>query len=154
MNNEFELLRIFRVTAESSSFRDAAVRLGTSPQCVTRAIQRLERHYGEVLFHRSTRQVRITAFGEGLLEQVRPAIDCLEAQRAQVERVVQGLAIGGVQARGGLVEHVHDTEQQGTQLRGQPQALQLAGRKRRRGPVQRQVAQAQPTQLALVKVPM
>lgn len=65
-----------------------------------------------------------------------------------VERVVQGLAIGGVQARGGLVEHVHDTEQQGTQLRGQPQALQLAGRKRRRGPVQRQVAQAQPTQLA------
>jgi hypothetical protein len=39
-------------------------------------------------------------------------------------------------------------EQQGTQLRGQPQALQFAGRKRRRGAVQRQVAQAQPAQLA------
>ncbi|MFO6211016.1 LysR family transcriptional regulator, partial [Pseudomonas aeruginosa] len=50
-----ELLRIFRVAAESSSFRDAAVRLGTSPQGVTRAIQQLEQHYGEVLFHRSTR---------------------------------------------------------------------------------------------------
>lgn len=78
VNNEFELLRIFRVTAESSSFRDAAVRLGTSPQGVTRAIQRLEQHYGEVLFHRSTRQVRITAFGEGLLEQVRPALEQVE----------------------------------------------------------------------------
>lgn len=78
VNKEFELLRIFRVTAESSSFRDAAVRLGTSPQGVTRAIQRLEQHYGEVLFHRSTRQVRITAFGEGLLEQVRPALEQVE----------------------------------------------------------------------------
>lgn len=78
MNKEIELLRIFRVTAESDSFRDAAVRLGTSPQGVTRAIQRLEKHYGEVLFHRSTRQVRITAFGEGLLEQVRPALERVE----------------------------------------------------------------------------
>jgi DNA-binding transcriptional LysR family regulator len=78
MNKEFELLRIFRIAAESSSFRDAAVRLGTSPQGVTRAIQQLEKHYGEVLFHRSTRQVRITAFGAGLLEQVRPALERFE----------------------------------------------------------------------------
>lgn len=78
MNKEMELLRIFRVAAESSSFRDAAVRLGTSPQGVTRAIQQLEQHYGEVLFHRSTRQVRITAFGEGLLDRVRPALEQFE----------------------------------------------------------------------------
>ncbi len=78
MNKEMELLRIFRVAAESSSFRDAAVRLGTSPQGVTRAVQQLEQHYGEVLFHRSTRQVRITAFGEGLLDQVRPALERFE----------------------------------------------------------------------------
>lgn len=75
---ELELLRVFRVAAESNNFRDAAVRLGTSPQGVTRAIQRLEAHYREVLFHRSTRQVRITAFGEGLLEQVRPALGRFE----------------------------------------------------------------------------
>lgn len=78
MNKEMELLRIFRVAAESSSFRDAAARLGTSPQGVTRAIQQLEQHYGEVLFHRSTRQVRITAFGEGLLDRVRPALEQFE----------------------------------------------------------------------------
>lgn len=78
MNNDLELLRIFRVAAESSSFRDAAVRLGASPQAVTRAIQCLEKHYGELLFHRSTRQVRLTAFGEGLLEQLRPALERFE----------------------------------------------------------------------------
>ncbi len=78
MSNELELLRVFRVAAESNSFRDAAVRLGTSPQGVTRAVQSLEKHYGEVLFHRSTRQMRITAFGEGLLEQVRPALERFE----------------------------------------------------------------------------
>ncbi|MFO3723367.1 LysR family transcriptional regulator [Pseudomonas sp. HLMP] len=75
MNNELELLRIFRTAAEHGSFREAAVRLGSSPQGVTRAIQRLERHFGELLFHRNTRQVRITVFGEGLLERVRPALD-------------------------------------------------------------------------------
>ncbi|ONY81363.1 LysR family transcriptional regulator [Burkholderia cenocepacia] len=31
-----------------------------------------------MLFHRSTRQVRITAFGEGLLDQVRPALERFE----------------------------------------------------------------------------
>ncbi|MDR0209343.1 MAG: LysR family transcriptional regulator [Pseudomonas putida] len=75
MNNELELLRIFRTAAEHDSFREAAVRLGTSPQGVTRAVQRLERHFGELLFHRNTRQVRITAFGEDLLERVRPALE-------------------------------------------------------------------------------
>lgn len=74
INNELELLRIFQVAAESSSFRDAAVRLGASPQGVTRAIQLLEKHYGEVLFHRNTRQMRITAFGARLLERVQPAL--------------------------------------------------------------------------------
>jgi len=74
INNELELLRIFQVAAESSSFREAAVRLGASPQGVTRAIQLLEKHYGEVLFHRNTRQVRITSFGARLLERVQPAL--------------------------------------------------------------------------------
>ncbi len=78
MQKEIELMRIFRVAAESSSFREAAVRLGTSPQGVTRAIQQLERHFGEALFHRSTRQIRITSFGEGLLIQFRPVLDHFE----------------------------------------------------------------------------
>ncbi|QEM83005.1 LysR family transcriptional regulator [Halomonas binhaiensis] len=78
MQNELELLRIFRAAAESSSFREAAVRLGLSPQGVTRAIKQLEAHYGELLFHRNTRQVRITAFGETLLARSRPILEQFE----------------------------------------------------------------------------
>ena len=94
MNKQLEWLRVFRVTAESHSFRDAAVRLGTSPQGVTRAIQRLERHYGELLFHRSTRQVRITAFGEGLLEQLRPALERFE-ELWRIPAAAQQAAVSG-----------------------------------------------------------
>jgi len=79
MNSELELLRIFRAAAEASSFRDAAVRLGSSPQAVTRAIQSLESHYGELLFHRNTRQMRITGFGEALLARLRPALEQFDA---------------------------------------------------------------------------
>ena len=78
MNKELELLRIFRAAADCTSFRDAAARLGTSPQGVTRAIKELERHYDEILFHRSTRQIRITYFGIELLDQIRPILDQFE----------------------------------------------------------------------------
>ncbi|SEM52211.1 transcriptional regulator, LysR family [Pseudoxanthomonas sp. GM95] len=74
MQGELELLRIFRAAAEAPSFREAAIRLGASPQGVTRAVKQLEQHYGEPLFHRSTRQVRITAFGEALLARLAPTL--------------------------------------------------------------------------------
>ncbi len=74
MLNRMELLRIFCCAAESASFREAASRLGISPQAVTRAVQDLESQFGEQLFHRSTRQVRITAFGERLAAEARPAL--------------------------------------------------------------------------------
>jgi DNA-binding transcriptional LysR family regulator len=72
--NQLELLRVFQVAAECASFREAALRLGASPQTVTRAVKELEDHFGELLFHRSTRQVRITAFGEELLARSRPLL--------------------------------------------------------------------------------
>ncbi|HSF72101.1 MAG TPA: LysR substrate-binding domain-containing protein, partial [Methylotenera sp.] len=56
---------------------EAAVRLGISPQSVTRAIKELEDQLGEPLFYRSTRNTTITEFGkqmalksEGVIEQV------------------------------------------------------------------------------------
>lgn len=77
MQNQMEMLRIFNVVAESLNFREAAVRLGVSPQSVTRAIKELEELLGEPLFYRSTRNTTITEFGkqmvlktEGLIEQV------------------------------------------------------------------------------------
>ena len=84
MLNQTDLLRIFCVAAESPSFREAAARLAISPQGVTRAIQQLERHFDEVLFHRSTRQIRVTAFGAQLAERARDSLSQFDAlfQRA------------------------------------------------------------------------
>ncbi len=78
MFNRIELLRILCVAAESPSFREAATRLGASPQTVTRAIKELEDQFGEPLFHRSTRHVQITAFGERFVSQAREALAGLD----------------------------------------------------------------------------
>lgn len=74
MLNRVEMLRIFCAAAESDTFREAASRLGASPQSVTRAIKELENTLGEMLFHRSTRQIHITTFGEDLARQARETL--------------------------------------------------------------------------------
>ena len=77
MQNQLEMLRIFKVVADSTNFKEAAVRLGVSPQSVTRAIKELETLLGEPLFYRSTRNTTITEFGkqmalksESVIEQI------------------------------------------------------------------------------------
>ena len=74
MLNRLEMMRIFCVAAESPSFKDAAVRLGVSPQAVTRAIKELEHTLGEPLFYRNTRHMRITDFGEQLAHRAKDSI--------------------------------------------------------------------------------
>ncbi|SFR57555.1 DNA-binding transcriptional regulator, LysR family [Marinobacter daqiaonensis] len=69
MYDRFRLLKIFVTTAHSESFRDAAFQLGTSPQTISRAVKELEDQLGELLFHRSTRQIQITKFGEQFLSE-------------------------------------------------------------------------------------
>lgn len=79
MLNRLEMMRIFCVTAESSSFKEAAIRLGVSPQAVTRAIKELEQTVGEPLFYRNTRQMRITDFGERLAGRAREMVSGIDA---------------------------------------------------------------------------
>lgn len=69
--NKLELLRIFCSAAELGNFKACAVKLALSPQAVTRAVQQLEQLTGEVLFHRNTRQVRLTQFGDQLYQDGR-----------------------------------------------------------------------------------
>lgn len=78
MLNRLELLKILCAAADAGSFREAATRLSLSPQSVTRAIQELEQQFGEILFHRNTRQVQITAFGQSLVEQARQTLESVE----------------------------------------------------------------------------
>ncbi|MEN7531421.1 LysR family transcriptional regulator [Cupriavidus sp. DL-D2] len=79
MLNRLEMLRIFVAAAEAGSFKDGAIRLGISPQAVTRAVQELERLQGELLFHRNTRHIRITAFGEALAQTARERLALIDA---------------------------------------------------------------------------
>lgn len=74
MLNRLEMMRIFCVAAESLNFKEASVRLGVSPQAVTRAIKQLENTIGEPLFYRNTRHMRITAFGEQLAARAKNSI--------------------------------------------------------------------------------
>ncbi len=69
--NKLEWLRIFCSAAELGNFKACAVKLALSPQAVTRAVQQLEQLTGEVLFHRNTRQVRLTQFGQQLYQDGR-----------------------------------------------------------------------------------
>lgn len=74
MLNRVEMLRIFSVVAEASSFKEAATRLAISPQKVTRIIQELEKITGELLFHRNTRSIQITEFGEKFHHRVKDVV--------------------------------------------------------------------------------
>ena len=69
--------------------------------------------------------------------------DRVAAVAQSLQGVDQRLAVGRVQPRRGLVEHIDDAEQLRLQLRGQPQPLQFARRERRRRAIGREVAQAQ-----------
>lgn len=79
MQNQLEMLRIFKVVAESSNFKEASVRLGISPQSVTRAIKELEELLGEPLFYRSTRNTTITEFGKQMAQKSEGVIDQIDA---------------------------------------------------------------------------
>ncbi|TFW24347.1 LysR family transcriptional regulator [Duganella callida] len=79
MLNRLEMLRIFVAAAEARNFKEAAARLGISPQAVTRAVQDLEAAQGELLFHRNTRGVQITTYGEHLAAQARDSVQRIDA---------------------------------------------------------------------------
>ena len=78
MYDRVRLLKIFATAAQSSSFREAAFQLGTSPQTISRAVKELESQLGELLFHRSTRQIQITQFGTKFLRESSSLLSELE----------------------------------------------------------------------------
>lgn len=67
--DKLSAIKIFCVVAETLHFREASQRLAVSPQVITRTINELEQELGEVLFKRSTRQVRLSDFGQQFLPQ-------------------------------------------------------------------------------------
>ena len=72
--DRFDQYRVFAQVAEMGSFIKAAHALDAPRASVSAAIQQLEIQLGVRLLHRTTRQVRLTADGEQLLERVRPLL--------------------------------------------------------------------------------
>lgn len=66
--------RVFVQIAEMGSFIKAAHALDLPRASVSAAIQQLERDMATRLFHRTTREVHLTADGTQLLERVRPLL--------------------------------------------------------------------------------
>lgn len=82
-----QALAAFTETARSGSFAAAARSLGLSPSAVAKSVQRFERDVGLRLFHRTTRQVSLTADGRELFARSERIIEELDALRAQAEGV-------------------------------------------------------------------
>lgn len=107
MLNRLEMVRVFLTVADCASFREAAEQIGTSPQKVTRAVQELERLMGEALFHRSTRQMKITDFGAQLALDARSAVASFDqlfdrAEQAGEEGISGRVGLTAPQAIGKL----------------------------------------------------
>src|SRR5258708_36108040 len=63
-------MRAFVAVAKTGSFSAAAQKLDLVPSVITKRVTQLERIVGTTLFHRSTRQVVLSADGEHHLERI------------------------------------------------------------------------------------
>ncbi len=83
----------FAQTARRGSFAAAARELGGSPSTLAKSVARLEATLGVKLFHRTTRQVSLTADGERLFhrcERVLAEFEDLQADASGVRAAVSG----------------------------------------------------------------
>lgn len=71
-------LLAFSETAKHGGFAAAARALGTDPSTLAKAVGRLEASLGLRLFHRTTRQVRLTGDGEELFERCQRVLSELD----------------------------------------------------------------------------
>jgi DNA-binding transcriptional LysR family regulator len=80
-------LAAFAVVAEEGSFTRAAARLGVSQSALSHSIRKLEGRLGIRLLTRTTRSVSTTEAGERLLETLRPSLDNIDRQLAQLSNL-------------------------------------------------------------------
>ncbi|MEG1038657.1 MAG: LysR family transcriptional regulator [Pseudomonas sp.] len=82
----FDDLQLFVRTAELGSLSAAARLLDLSPAVASAALKRLEQQLGTRLLARSTRNLRLTAEGEGFLAHARRALASLEEGQRELAR--------------------------------------------------------------------
>lgn len=85
-----EALVMMDTIARTGSFAAAARALGKVPSALTYSVRQLEESLDVLLFDRSSRQARLTAAGEELLEEGRRLLSELDAVANRVRRVATG----------------------------------------------------------------
>ena len=85
MNTSWEDLHLFLTVAETGSLSQAARKLRIGQPTVSRRLSQLEESLGQTLCDRSVEGVRLTAFGEQLLEPLRQMASCAALCDAHVE---------------------------------------------------------------------
>lgn len=85
---EFDLnsLQLVQALAQTGSFTSAADKLGCSKTRISLQIRQLEQQLGVALFHRTTRQVRLTSEGQQLMEQLMPHYQALQQGLADLQQ--------------------------------------------------------------------
>ena len=82
-------LRAFEATARLRSAKLAAGELSVTPTAISHQIRALEDQLGTPLFVRSVRQLRPTAMGQQLLDDLQPAFDTMARAVDRVRRAAQ-----------------------------------------------------------------
>jgi DNA-binding transcriptional LysR family regulator len=105
-----EALTMMDVIARTGSFAAAARQLGKVPSSLTYSVRQLEDALDVLLFDRRSRQARLTAAGEELLNEGRRLLEQVDAVANRVQRVATGweaqlsIAVDGVMSRPTLLE--------------------------------------------------
>lgn len=91
---DFDLnqLQWVQALAQTGSFTAAADKLGSSKTRISLQLRQLEQQLGVSLFHRTTRQVRLTEAGEQLLEHVMPHYHALLQGLADMQQARDSLS--------------------------------------------------------------
>ncbi|MEO2262786.1 LysR family transcriptional regulator [Dorea sp. YH-dor228] len=84
MDINYELYKVFYYVATTLSFSEASKKLYISQSAVSQSVKSLEKKLNQILFIRSTKQVRLTPEGEILLRHVEPAINLIKHGEASL----------------------------------------------------------------------
>lgn len=85
MSTRLPSIKAFCLTYELGNFTAAAKALGVTPQAASRAVAKLERRLGVILFRRNTRHVEATEPGRAYYEACRSALDILDHAEARLQ---------------------------------------------------------------------